>query len=129
MRKPFSYANITATLALFFAMSGGALAAKHYLISSTHQISPKVMKKLKGNAGKQGATGSHGLQGVTGLRGEKGEQGAPGTKGERGERGERGEQGAYPTVLPSGETESGDWGGGFTAGGEASYRETASFPI
>ena len=38
MRKGFSYANVTATLALFFALSGGALAAKHYLINSTNQI-------------------------------------------------------------------------------------------
>ena len=30
MRKRLSYANVTATLALVFAMSGGALAANHY---------------------------------------------------------------------------------------------------
>ena len=46
MRKYLTYANVTATLALIFAMSGGALAAKHYLVSSTSQISPKVLKSL-----------------------------------------------------------------------------------
>ena len=129
MRRRFNYANVTATLALVFAMSGGALAAKHYLINSTKQINPKVLKALKGNAGKEGKAGA------PGTRGEKGEPATPGTKGEkgeaglRGERGEPGEEGTYPTVLPSGTTETGDWGGGFTAGGKAEYRTVASFPI
>ena len=51
MRRRLSYANVTATLALVFAMSGGALAANHYLINSTKQISPKVLKKLTGKPG------------------------------------------------------------------------------
>jgi hypothetical protein len=46
MRRYLSYANITATLALVFAMSGGALAAKHYLVTKTNQISPKVLKSF-----------------------------------------------------------------------------------
>jgi hypothetical protein len=46
MRRRLNYANVTATLALFFAMSGGALAAKRYLINSTKQINPKVLKAL-----------------------------------------------------------------------------------
>jgi hypothetical protein len=46
IRRNLSYANVTATLALVFAMSGGALAAKHYLLSSTKQISPKVLNSL-----------------------------------------------------------------------------------
>jgi hypothetical protein len=46
LRRHLSYANVTATLALVFAMSGGALAAKHYLLTSTKQISPKVLKQL-----------------------------------------------------------------------------------
>jgi hypothetical protein len=35
-------------------MSGGALAAKRYLINSTKQINPKVLKALKGNVGPWG---------------------------------------------------------------------------
>lgn len=46
MRHRLSYANVAATLALVFSMSGGALAATHYLINSTKQINPKVLKKL-----------------------------------------------------------------------------------
>ncbi len=46
MRKRLTYANVTATLALVFSMSGGALAASHYLIKSTKQISPKVLRSF-----------------------------------------------------------------------------------
>jgi hypothetical protein len=46
MRRHLSYANVTATLALLFAMSGGALAAKHYLVTKTNQISPKVLQSF-----------------------------------------------------------------------------------
>jgi hypothetical protein len=77
MRRRLSYANVTATLALVFAMSGGALAANHYLINSTKQINPKVLKKLKGNTGKTGAAGANGATGATGATGPTGPAGAP----------------------------------------------------
>ncbi|HEX4466685.1 MAG TPA: hypothetical protein VH025_05820, partial [Solirubrobacteraceae bacterium] len=38
---------MAATLALVFSMSGGALAAKHYLVSSTKQISPNALESLR----------------------------------------------------------------------------------
>jgi hypothetical protein len=79
MRKRITYANVAATMALVFSMSGGALAAKHYLVSSTKQISPKVLKKLKGNTGKTGLTGKEGPTGKEGSAGKTGETGAPGT--------------------------------------------------
>jgi hypothetical protein len=47
MRKHLSYANVVATFALLFAMSGGALAAKHYLLNSVSQINPRVLSKLR----------------------------------------------------------------------------------
>lgn len=81
MRRHLTYANVAATLALVFAMSGGALAAKHYLIESTSQISPKVLKKLKGRAG---ATGRTGAAGPAGAAGAAGKDGAPGKDGARG---------------------------------------------
>jgi hypothetical protein len=80
MRKRITYANVAATLALVFSMTGGALAAKHYLINSTNQINPKVLKKLKA----PGATGKTGAQGLQGLSGK---DGAPGTAGKEGARG------------------------------------------
>jgi hypothetical protein len=79
MRKRLSYANVAATLALVFSMTGGALAANHYLISSTKQINPKVLKKLKGPKGKTGAAGAQGPQGKEGAQGKQGVQGQPGT--------------------------------------------------
>jgi hypothetical protein len=44
--RRLTYANVTATLALLFSMSGGALAANHYLINSTRQINPRVLRAL-----------------------------------------------------------------------------------
>jgi hypothetical protein len=42
-----TYANVAATLALMFSMGGGALAASHYLITSTSQIKPSVQRSLR----------------------------------------------------------------------------------
>ena len=89
-RTHLTYANVTATLALVFAMSGGALAAKHYLINSTKQISPKVLKALKGKTGKAGAIGKEG---------PAGKDGAPGAPGATGKEGLRGADGAPGSAL------------------------------
>jgi hypothetical protein len=78
MRRHLTYANVAATLALVFAMSGGALAAKHYLVESTTQISPKVLKKLRGHRGKTGAAGKTGATGLTGPAGAAGPAGKDG---------------------------------------------------
>jgi hypothetical protein len=59
-------------------MTGGALAANHYLINSTSQINPKVLKKLKGATGKTGAAGAPGPAGAAGAAGGAGPQGVPG---------------------------------------------------
>ncbi len=110
MRRRINYANVTATLALIFAMSGGALAASHYLISSTKQISPKVLKALKGRAGKTGATGpegpagkagSTGGTGATGATGATGFEGSEGKPGKQGPEGEKGEKGTTGLMGPS----------------------------
>ena len=66
IHRRLSYANVVATLALVFAMSGGALAAKHYLVNSTKQINPKVLRKLKGQNGRNGGTGATGPGGAAG---------------------------------------------------------------
>jgi hypothetical protein len=68
LRGRLSYANVMASLALFFAMSGGALAASHYLITSPKQIKPSVLKSLKGANGAKGANGSAGPAGQPGRR-------------------------------------------------------------
>jgi hypothetical protein len=81
MRRRLSYANVTATLALVFSMTGGALAARHYLITSTKQIKPSVLKQLQGKIGR---TGPQGLQGPQGPPGQQGAGGATGATGPAG---------------------------------------------
>jgi len=126
--------SVVVTLALLFTMSGGALAANHYLITSTKQISPKVLKKLKGNAGKKGTKGTQGApgpQGPTGAAGDKGSTGATGAKGTEGPKGATGEPGfSALSTLPSGASESGEYGAGTPGGTAGETLETsASFPI
>jgi hypothetical protein len=69
LRRHLSYANIVATLALIFAMGRGAFAARHYVINSTRQINPKVLKKLRGAEGSVGPTGPRGEPGADGTNG------------------------------------------------------------
>jgi hypothetical protein len=130
MRKHLTYANVAVTLALVFAMSGGAYAASKYVISSTKQISPKVLKSLVGKAGANGAqgpAGTAGPAGPAGAVGAKGETGAAGQNGASGEKGAQGEKGSAGTngfngtngaKGPAGPTgPTGTTGSPWTAGG------------
>jgi hypothetical protein len=103
MRHRLSYANVAATLALVFSMTGGALAAGHYLITSTKQISPKVLKKLTGASGKTGPVGPAGAGGAAGAVGKEGAQGVPGTPGSAGKAGVAGTEGPEGPEGPEGE--------------------------
>lgn len=143
LRDRMTYANVVATMALVFAMSGGALAASHYLITSTKQIKPSVVASLKGKAGAKGlqgpmgpagpagaaGAGTPGSQGPAGPAGPKGETGTPGTPGAPGKNGTNGKEGSPWTAggtLPSGKTETGTWFGETTA---ADTEVAISFPI
>ena len=118
-RKRATYANVAMTVALVFAMSGGAFAAGKYLITSTKQISPKVLKSLHGADGKNGAagpagpagaTGPQGAQGATGPQGPAGAAGTTGEPGAEGKEGKAGKNGSPWTAggtLPVGATETG----------------------
>jgi hypothetical protein len=92
IRRRLTWANVAMTLALVFAMSGGAYAAKKYLITSTKQISPKVLGQLKGKTGPAGA------QGPAGPVGPQGSPGAPGKDGTNGVNGEKGANGTSATA-------------------------------
>jgi hypothetical protein len=123
LRRHLNYANVVATLALLFAMSGGALAAKHYLITSTNQISPKVLRKLKargktGPAGKQGAAGAQGVPGGAGSAGARGPEGVGGPAGL-----------SALSTLPAGESESGDFLASSTGALHTPFFTTVNFPV
>jgi hypothetical protein len=82
-RRP-SYASIASTLALFLVIGGGsawAVTHHHYLITSTSQIKPKVVRKLRGHNGANGAAGARGANGATGATGVTGATGATGVAG------------------------------------------------
>ena len=80
LRTP-SPSGIVAAIALFFALGGTALATSHYLITSTSQIKPSVLKALHG---KVGAKGPAGRTGANGAPGQAGPAGPPGKEGQPG---------------------------------------------
>lgn len=139
-----SPATMVAVIALVFAMAGGAYAAKRYVITSTNQISPKVLKALAGKAAPKGASGAAGAQGAAGVQGPGGAQGASGSQGSAGPKGEQGERGSegprglkgepgqtgFTDKLPSGKTETGTWTvGAFGLSKPANVVASISFPI
>jgi hypothetical protein len=91
LKKP-SPATVIACLALFVASTGTGVAAGHYLITSTKQIKPSVLKQLKGVKGPRG-------QSVTGLTGPQGPAGPTGATGATGAQGPAGTARAYAQVV------------------------------
>lgn len=87
MRKHLTPAMIVALIALFFALTGGAIAAQHYVVTSTKQIKPSVLAELRGKTGRKGEQGPTGPAGPAGsmapagLQGAAGGPGAPGAQG------------------------------------------------
>jgi hypothetical protein len=67
MRKP-SPSLAVALAALFVAVGGTAAAATGYVITSTHQIKPSVLKQLRGANGRTGATGAAGPAGIASIQ-------------------------------------------------------------
>lgn len=81
MRRRFTYANVVMTFALVFAITGGAYAAKKYIITSKSQIKPNVWAQLRGPAGANGKDGAAGPQGPQGVQGPAGTSGTDGKDG------------------------------------------------
>ena len=95
--RRLTYANVAATLALFFALGGTAVAGATLLLTGANvkdnsltgadiengslglkTLSPSVRVRLKGT---RGQTGARGLQGQQGIQGSAGPQGATGPHG------------------------------------------------
>ncbi len=72
---------VIACLALFVSLTGSSIAAGHYLITSTKQIKPSVISKLKGATGPAGSRGSQGPAGAAGVAGAAGARGPSGLSG------------------------------------------------
>jgi hypothetical protein len=96
VRQRLTYANVIATVALFLALGGAAVAATQLPKNSvgTNQlrkgavtagkIAKKTRKQLQGErgpAGPQGPQGKTGQKGATGAKGPTGSQGAKGANG------------------------------------------------
>jgi Collagen triple helix repeat (20 copies) len=124
IRRRMTFANVALTVALVFAMSGGALAAKKYLITSTSQIKPSVLKSLQGKAGPAGVQGP---QGPAGLKGENGSNGTNGVNGKEGTAGKEGPTGPTGHAGPIGlEGEKGATGSTGLEGGTGPSGATGS---
>jgi hypothetical protein len=104
LRSRLTYTNVAVTVALLFAMTGGAYAAKKYVITSTKQISPSVLKSLQGKAGAAGANGAQGPAGAQGSAGPQGPAGVGGAKGDAGAAGKDGSAGPVGATGAKGET-------------------------
>jgi Collagen triple helix repeat (20 copies) len=83
--------TLIAVLAAVLAVTSGAFAANHYLVTSSSQIkngtiaasdlSSAARKALKGQQGSKGNTGATGAQGPQGPKGDPGAQGPHGRAG------------------------------------------------
>jgi hypothetical protein len=101
VRRKTTYANVAMTLALVFAMAGGAYAAGKFVITSTKQIKPSVLAQLKGKVGPAGPQGAAGPAGPAGANGKDGVQGKEGPVGKEGPAGKDGAPGAEGVSVTS----------------------------
>jgi Collagen triple helix repeat (20 copies) len=124
--------GVIAVIALVFAMAGGAYAAKKYVITSTNQIKPSVLKALTGKPGATGPQGAKGDPGTKGDAGAQGKEGAQGLQGKSGTNGTNGVEGSPWTAggfLPSEATETGAWNIALAAGGQGETTISFALPL
>jgi hypothetical protein len=109
---------VVSLIALVFSISGSAVAAHQYLLTSINQIRPGVLAQIRskaavqpaavagpaGTPGANGAAGKDGSPGIAGPPGSGGLTGSPGSTGSAGPEGRQGERGAQGETGPRGET-------------------------
>jgi hypothetical protein len=100
VRRNLTPPTALAVVALVFAMSGGAVAAKNATDSA------EASKNQRGPKGPRGKQGPKGLQGPQGPKGETGARGPAGPQGPKGDTGDPWTAGGF---LPSGVTIGGTW--------------------
>lgn len=110
IRRNLTPPTALAVIALVFAMSGGAIAAK----SATD--SAEASKSQRGPKGPRGKQGPQGLQGPQGPKGDKGDTGERGPVGPQGPKGDTGDPWTAGGFLPSGATIGGTWVAGVGPG-------------
>jgi len=98
IRRGLNLPTAIAVVALVFAMTGGAFAAKHY-----------VSGPAKASKSKKGKRGPRGKRGPQGPKGQKGDTGAKGDTGPQGPKGEPGDPWTAGGTLPSGKSLGGAW--------------------
>jgi hypothetical protein len=124
IRRNLSLPTAISVVALVFAMSGGAYAAKSYVTGSAKSSKSKTAKR--GPKGPKGKQGPQGPKGDTGLQGPKGDTGSQGPKGDTGDPWVAG------GVLPSGKSLAGTWLAGVgpeVAAGKGAGGASISFNI
>ncbi|HEX6229225.1 MAG TPA: hypothetical protein VFZ41_07150, partial [Solirubrobacterales bacterium] len=109
MAKHLTFSNVVASVALFCALGGTAIAAKT-LITKPSQLRNGVVtnKKVKKGTLRVNRLHKSARRALRGSRGPRGEQGTQGPQGPQGPPGADGAT-AWDGPLPSGETIRGLW--------------------
>lgn len=111
-KRQFGIPGVIAVVALVFAMTGGAIAARHYIAGPVargdHVAAASKQKVVRGPRGPRGPEGPAGPQGAAG-------QGLRGPEGPAGPKGPEGSPWLAGGTLPSGKTETGTWVAGVLA--------------